>query len=106
MNENEMRFSETVIEERKEEKKEKLKIKIPGKFLKKAVIVTPTDEMRAVGSNICLFAESDEEWEGQFQRVLMDEELRKVVGKRGGELVKQTYSYAKIAEQFHIMLCR
>lgn len=71
----------------------------------KAVIVTPTDELQKVGEGVCVFAETVDEWKAAIQQLLDDSSARDALGKKGRERLEQLYTYEKIAEQFHSLLC-
>ncbi|OQA01004.1 MAG: putative teichuronic acid biosynthesis glycosyltransferase TuaH [Bacteroidetes bacterium ADurb.Bin408] len=67
---------------------------------RKAVVATPTEELKILGSDCLLFATTKDEWIKQITFLLNNPERRKILGHTGREKVEKTYNYDAITEVF------
>ncbi|MBN1951921.1 MAG: glycosyltransferase [Bacteroidales bacterium] len=66
----------------------------------KAVIASPLAEVRRVGGDSLLYAESEAEFTDAVKRLLEDSALRKLLGGAGRKKVEQVHNYEYITQQF------
>ena len=67
---------------------------------KKAVISSPTYEMKKIGSDCLLFANTKDEYLKNIKMILENKALRDTLGEKGYGKVKDIYNYKKIGEEF------
>ncbi|MCD4841469.1 MAG: glycosyltransferase [Methanosarcinales archaeon] len=67
---------------------------------KKAIIASPTYELKQIGNGCVLFAENKEEYIKNIKLLLNDAILRNNLGEKGYNRVKKIYNYEKIGENF------
>jgi glycosyltransferase involved in cell wall biosynthesis len=66
----------------------------------KAIIVTPTDELKNIGQGCLVFASTLDEWVGSIRKLLSDGEYRRQLGGIGRQRVEQQYNYKVLAGKF------
>lgn len=67
---------------------------------KKAVISSPTYELKKIGNDCLLFAYTTEEYIQKIKLIVQNKELRETMGKIGYSKTKDIYNYEKIGEMF------
>lgn len=67
---------------------------------RKAVVATPTEELKIIGTDCVLFASTKDEWVKQIQFLLENPARRQVLGNTGREKIDITYNYDAITASF------
>ena len=66
----------------------------------KAVVGTPTYELKSIGADCILFAQTKEEWLSHIRFLIDNPDRRKFLGKTGYDKIIEKYNYEDITDSF------